>query len=303
MNMADSRQQLVPPTQMRVKAGFVVYAPDSEERCIVILNDGEIEAREKDSPHKIVFTMHPGDLVGVASLLEREPFKYQLVASRDSDVTLITEECMESELKRLPLWLLATIRSFGSRTRDLKQASQKSSITNELLGLAEFLSHKPSKTEIPIQDLLLEFTFLSRLKAIDIIQAFKGLARRHFIEISQQDGKDFCRIPDTRLLETYVDFQAARSKDVPFPPYTLSTTQRKLINLLAKKSGSTPREGASWVKFLSENIPNATLSDWLILKNIGCFVDCGNGSFAIDINTLAKTYLALLFETNIKGVL
>lgn len=303
MNMADSRQQLVPPTQMRVKAGFVVYAPDSEERCIVILNDGELEAREKDSPNKTVFTMHPGDLVGVASLLERERFKYQLVASRDSDVTVITEECMESELKRLPLWLLATIRSFGSRTRDLKQASLKSNIQNELLSLAEFLSHKPSKEYLPLQDLLLEFTFLSRLRAVEIIQAFKGLARRHFIEIKAIEGKECCKIPDTRLLETYVDYQASRSKEAPFPPYTLSKVQRNLIEVLARKSSSGPREGASWVKFLSENIPEATLSDWLILKNIGCFADCGDGNFAIHINTLAKTYLALLFETNIKGVL
>lgn len=309
MNMkTDSRQQLIPPMQKCVKAGFVVYAPDSEERCIVILNDGELEAREKDSPHKTVFTMHPGDLVGVASLLEREPFKYQLVASRDSSVTLITEECMESELTRLPLWLLAVIRSFGSKTRDFKQASLVSSVQDSLRSLAEFLSHKESRKELPLQELLLEYSLLSRLKGTEIIQCFKGLARRHFIEIvhvKNEDGSttDCCKIPDTRLLETFVDYLGARSRDQMYPPYSLNRVQRRIVDFLARHSSTAPMEGVNWVKYLGQNIPEATLSDWLILRNIGCFRDCNDGTAAIHMNTLAKTYMALRFETNIKGVL
>lgn len=308
MNMkTDSRQQLIPPTQIRVKAGFVVYAPDSEQRCIVILDDGELEAREKDSPHKTVFTMHPGDLVGVASLLEREPFKYQLVASRDSNVTLITEECMESELTRLPLWLLAVIRSLGSKTRDFKQAGLASNVQDSLRSLAEFLSHKESRKDIPLQDLLLEYSLISRLKGTEIIQSFKGLARRHFIEITHsknEDGSttDCCRIPDVRLLETFVGYLSARSKEQTFPPYTLSRTQRKLVDFLARHSSTEPMEGVNWVKFLNQNNSEATLSDWLILKDIGCFIDNGNGTFAIHKDSLARTFLALRFETNIKGV-
>ena len=37
-----SRQQLIPPTHQSVKAGFIVYSPKSEERSIVILEDGEL---------------------------------------------------------------------------------------------------------------------------------------------------------------------------------------------------------------------------------------------------------------------
>ena len=304
--MSDSRQRLIPPTQIRVKAGFVVYAPDSEERCIVILDEGELEAYEKDNSRKAVFTMHPGDLVGVASLLEREPFKYRLVASKDSSVTLITEECMESELTRLPLWLLAVIRSFGSRTREFKHASCESRIQDSLRSLAEFLCHKESRKEISLKDLLLEYSLISRLKGTEIIQSFKGLARRRFIEIVQMknpDGTvtDCCKIPDTRLLETFVDYLAARSADQMYPPYTLSRTQRRIIDLLARQTCTKPMEGVNWVKFLSGNIPEATLSDWLILKNMGCFTDESDGTAAIHQGNLTKTFMALRYEANIKG--
>ncbi len=304
MNMkADSRQQIIPPTQKRVKAGFVVYAPNSEERCIVILNDGELEAREKDSPHKIVFTMHPGDLVGVASLLEREPFKYQLVASRDSDITLITEECMESELTRLPLWLLAVIRSFCSKTRDYKQAALHLGAEDTLRSLAEFLSQKKANTPLPLVDTIQEFALVSRIHHREIIQDVKGLVRRHFLELTRAGQKDCIQIPEPRLLEIFVEYLSTRNKDIPYKPYSLTKSQRQIVAFLVRQKRKVALEGVSWVKYLSENIPDATLSDWLILKNAGCFVDYGNGLFKIHENNLYKFFLALKFETNIKGVL
>ena len=91
--------------------------------------------------------MRPGDLVGVAALLEREPFKYELSASKDSKITLVTEECMESELKRLPLWLLALIRNLSAKTHLLKRAAIETRVRNSLKSLAEYLSHKPQDTE------------------------------------------------------------------------------------------------------------------------------------------------------------
>ena len=139
MNMGNSnqpsRQEIIPPTHQSVKAGFIVYSPKSEERCIVILEEGELVARETTPPHSVVFTMRPGDLVGVAALLEREPFKYELSASKDSKITLVTEECMESELKRLPLWLLALIRSISAKTHQLKRSAIETRVQNTLLRL------------------------------------------------------------------------------------------------------------------------------------------------------------------------
>ena len=130
------RQQVIPPTHQSVKAGFVVYSPGSEERNIVILEDGELVARETTPPYSTVFTMRPGDLVGVAALLEREPFKYELSAAKDSKITLVGEDCMESELKRLPLWLLALIRSISAKTHQLKRSAIETRVQNTLLSLA-----------------------------------------------------------------------------------------------------------------------------------------------------------------------
>ena len=62
----NSRQQVIPPARLSVKAGFVVYSHNDQERKIIILDKGELAAVDNSqSPRKIMFTMHPGDLVGV----------------------------------------------------------------------------------------------------------------------------------------------------------------------------------------------------------------------------------------------
>ena len=95
----NSRQQVIPPARLNVKAGFVVYSHNDQERKIIILDKGELAAVDNtESPRKVMFTMQPGDLVGVAALLEREPFRYDLEATEDSEITVVSEDCMESEL-------------------------------------------------------------------------------------------------------------------------------------------------------------------------------------------------------------
>ena len=44
MIRGDSRKKLIPPTQLSVKAGFVVYSPQDEEKKIILLNEGELVA-------------------------------------------------------------------------------------------------------------------------------------------------------------------------------------------------------------------------------------------------------------------
>jgi CRP-like cAMP-binding protein len=117
MIRGDSRKKLIPPTLLSVKAGFVVYSPQDEEKKIILLNEGELVALDPKANNKVVFKIRPGNLVGVGSLLEREPIRYVFQASVDSSITVINDECMESELKSLPVWLLAVIKAISARTR------------------------------------------------------------------------------------------------------------------------------------------------------------------------------------------
>jgi CRP-like cAMP-binding protein len=229
MNMGKqtSRQQLIPPTHQSVKAGFVVYSPGSEYRSIVILEEGELVARETTPPHSVVFTMRPGDLVGVAALLEREPFKYELSASKDSKITLVTEECMESELKRLPLWLLALIRNLSAKTHLLKRAAIETRVRNSLKSLAEYLSHKPQDTEFNLAELLREYSFLTKISTTAAQEDFKSLLRRHLIKLSQKSGRVFCKIVDPELLHIFTDYIRAQETETEFAPYRLSIVQKR----------------------------------------------------------------------------
>ena len=110
----DSRKKLIPPTQLRVKAGFVVSSPQDEDKKIILLNEGELVALDPKANNKVVFKILPGNLVGVGALLEREPVRYVFQATVDSSITIIDNECLESELKSLPVWLLAVIKAISN---------------------------------------------------------------------------------------------------------------------------------------------------------------------------------------------
>ncbi len=298
MRMENSRQQIIPPNRVNVKAGFVVYTPGSEERSIVILNDGELAARNKDNPNEIIFTMHPGDLVGVAALLEREPFHHEIVAIRDSSITIVNEECMESELQRLPVWLLAVIRNMSSKTRRLKYASNESQAQNTQRSLAEYCSHKPAKTQLFLTDLLLEFSWLTRVPKEAILEDFKSLARRHLIAIQKINERIACKITDPELLKIFVDYQESLDQAFPFAPYKLTDFQKRTLAALTTVEATVIKRGHEWLTSIK-----ADISEWLILVNMGWFKELGDDNFCVDAMRVRYFLKALRYETNIRGVI
>lgn len=302
MKMENSRQQIIPPNRINVKAGFVVYTPDSDERSIVILNDGELAARNKDNPSEIVFTMRPGDLVGVAALLEREPFRHELVATKDSTITIVNEECMESELQRLPVWLLAVIKTLSAKTRKMKYASRQSNVESTLKSLAEYCSHKPPKTPLYLTELIQEYSWLTRLPVETIQENFKSLVRRHLLQLTKIEERAVCKIPDPALLKIFIDYQTSQERGEPFAPYKLTLYQKKVLALLSTMSANTKKDGPGWLNFIKQNDPKAGVSQWICLVKLGWFKPVDNDNFVICADKVTYFLKALRYETNIRGV-
>ena len=309
MNMGNSnqpsRQEIIPPTHQSVKAGFIVYSPKSEERCIVILEEGELVARETTPPHSVVFTMRPGDLVGVASLLEREPFKYELSASKDSRITIVDEDCMESELKRLPLWLLALIRKMSSKTHQLKRATVETRVKNTLKSLTEYLCHKPEKVNFNLTELIREFRFLTKIPATTIQEDVKAIFRRHLIKLSQKDERIYCRVVDSELMRIFADYQQSIDSGKDFIPYKLSILQKRLLIFLAPLEMTEPKTSPEWISFIQEKFKDVEVSQWINLLKLEWFrkVDGDNDRYEMDKKTIRYFLKALRYETNIRGVL
>ena len=299
------RQQVIPPTHQSVKAGFVVYSPGSEERNIVILEDGELVARETTPPYSTVFTMRPGDLVGVAALLEREPFKYELSAAKDSKITLVGEDCMESELKRLPLWLLALIRSISAKTHQLKRSAIETRVQNTLLSLAEYLSHKSEKTDFNLAELIREFSFLTKIPTITVEEDLKSLLRRHLIKLSEKNKRIFCRTIDAELLHIFTDYLRNNDNGESFIPYKLTLELKQILVYLSTEDETLSQNGPEWIQFIKQKFPNAAVTQWINLLKLEWFNAEKNNPDIFHINKAKVLYFlkALRYETNIRGVL
>jgi len=301
-----SNQQIIPPTQLRVKAGFVVYSPDSEERKIIILDEGELAAVDRSGGlKKIVFKMQPGDLVGVAALLEREPFRYSIEAQKDSVITIVSEDCMESELKRLPVWLLAVIKGLSSKTRKLKESLRKHRSTDTLRSLAEYCSHLKIKTAYPIQDILQEFHWQTRIPEATILEDLKALARRRFIEMAKADvpNETTIRILSPLLLKLFVDYQSSLERNIPWAPLQLTLEQKRLLVKVSTLEQTMSMDAPAWINFFEKEGMKIDVAQWINMQQFGWFFARSENDFALNTDKIKYFLAALRFETNIRGVL
>jgi hypothetical protein len=296
----NSRQQVIPPARLSVKAGFVVYSHNDQERKIIILDKGELAAVDNSqSPRKIMFTMHPGDLVGVAALLEREPFRYDLEATIDSEITVVGEACMESELKNIPLWLLAVIRELSAKNRLRKEACRHSRAGNSLVSLAEFCRYQKKGKPYPLEGLIQEFCWQTKASAPSVKEDLKALGRRKFLEISGS----VVTVTHPELLELFVDYLEYQEQDKPWPPLQLSLNQKKALVRLSIIEDRTPQDPPAWLAYFQKNNIALTAADWIKMQSLGWFKNPKENLFAPDSKKIQYFLLALRYEINLRGVL
>ena len=306
----NSRQQVIPPARLSVKAAFVVYSHNDQERKIIILDKGELVALDNtQSPRKILFTMHPGDLVGVAALLEREPFRYDLEATVDSEITVVDEDCMESELKNIPIWLLAVIRELSARNRLRKINSRHSRANNPLISLAEFFRHLKKGEPHPLETLVQEFCWQTKADASDVKEDLKALCRRKFVEISEraQAGTEgagpVVTVTQPELLELFADYLESQEQGNPWQPLQLSLNQKKALVRLSITENWTPQDPPAWLAFFQKNNIALTAADWIKMQGLSWFDNPKDNLFVPNPKKIQYFLLALRYEINLRGVL
>ena len=299
MVTGNSQKRLIPPTQLRVKAGFVVSNPQDEDKKIILLNEGELVALDPKANNKIAFRIRPGNLVGVGALLEREPIRYIFQAAVDSTITVINDECMESELKSLPVWLLAAIKAISAKTRKINESIHDAKTDNPLASLASFCKFYNPKELLQKQMLLQEFAWLTKTPLPTANEALKALIRRKMV-IPQGDGATLT-IPDKQLLEIFSDYLKAQKNDTPWYPFKLTILQKRYLVWLSTLEPDTTKDGSAWINLFKEHHLEITVSDWLQMQQFEWFYEKENLLFTLNTNKINYYLTALRYESNIKG--
>lgn len=298
----NSRQQVIPPTRSSVKAGFVVYSPDSGNRELIILDEGELVAVDKSGDKReIKFRMHAGDIVGVASLFEREPFRYTIEAAEDSTVTLISEECLESELKNIPIWLLAILRTLSVNTRLHKEAMRTTPVENTLMSLAEYCAHLESGIKYPVDTLTREFNWLTRIPPAIIKADLKSLLRRNFIGLVKDGESLQLVVHNSMLLQIYSDYLYAREEGLVWEPLRLSLPQKRILVHLTTLQEGVEMEAPEWIRLLNERELPIDVAQWITLQDLGCFKEGLSNKFHVDMKKIEYYLTALRYDSNLRG--
>ncbi|MBQ7078626.1 MAG: Crp/Fnr family transcriptional regulator [Fibrobacter sp.] len=299
MVTGDSRKKLIPPTQLRVKAGFVVSSPQDEDKKIILLNEGELVALDPKENNKVAFKIHPGNLVGVGALLEREPVRYIFQATVDSSITIINDECMESELKSLPVWLLAVIKAISARTRRINESMRSAKTNNPLASLASFCKFFKGDEFLQTKALLQEFSWLTKTPIPTATEALKALIRRKLVVF--HGDKSCLSIPNADLLGIFADYQKAKDLDKPWLPFCLTLQQKRILVLLSTLENGTSKDSTDWIAFFKERHFEMSVADWLQIQQFEWFVEKGNHLLSLDLAKINYFETALKYEQNIKG--
>ena len=299
MITGDSRKNFIPPTRLCVKAGFVVSSPQDEDKKIILLNEGELVALAPKANNKVVFKILPGNLVGVGALLEREPVRYIFQATKDSFITVINDECMESEVKSLPVWLLAVIKAISARTRRINESIHAAKTDNPLASLATFCKFHNKDEHLQAQAMLQEFSWLTKTPIPTAIEALKTLVRRKMV-VPQSDGVTVT-IPSPKLLGIFTDYLKTLEQEKPWLPFKLTLQQKRVLVWLSTLDPSTVKDGSGWISFFKEHHLETTVSDWLEMQTFGWFTEKENHLLALDADKINYFVTALKYEQNIKG--
>ncbi len=299
MITGDSRKDIIPPTRLCVKAGFVVSSPQDEEKKIILLNEGELVALDPKANNKVVFRILPGNLVGVGALLEREPVRYIFQATKDSFITVINDECMESELKSLPVWLLAVIKAISARTRRINESIHAAKTNNPLASLAAFCKFHSKDEQIQPQALLQEFSWLTKTPIPAATEALKALIRRKMV--IPHIETETLSVPNAGLLEIFTDYLKAQEQEKPWLPFKLTLQQKRILVWLSTLDPATTQDGSGWLNFFKEHHLETTVSDWLEMQQFEWFTEKENHLLALNADKIKYFLTALQYEQNIKG--
>jgi hypothetical protein len=298
MMTRDSRKKIIPPTQLCVKAGFVVSSPEDKDKKIILLNEGELIALDPKS-NKVVFKILPGNLVGVGALLERESVRYIFQATVDSSITIINNECLESELKSLPVWLLAVIKAISARTRKINDSIRSAKTDNVLASLASFCKFYKSDDFLQTKALLQEFSWLTKTPIPAASEALKALIRRKLVVF--HGDKTCLSVPNPYLLGIFSDYQKAKDLDKPWGPFCLTLQQKRILVLLSTLENGTSKDATDWISFFKERNLEINVADWLQIQQFEWFTEKGNHLLSLDLKKINYYETALKYAQNIKG--
>lgn len=295
-------QKVIPPMQKCVKAGFLVFKPEESARQLIIVNEGQLIAFEvKNGKKHSVFEMHPGDLIGVASLLEKEKVLYHIEAVIDSKITIIDEECMESQLTKTPVWIVALMKSLSLRTRELKKSRKRSISKNTLQSLACFLYYKKEHT-LPLAETVLEFSWQTRCPIKTAYAELKYLNRKNIIQLKSNElnTEESILIDEPLLLSILIDYISSREAHVAYPPFQFNALEKECMLFLSTYSEAGALESNAWLKILQMQNVHVSVSEIIRFQEYEIFSRNNENFFSINRKKVNKYLLAIQHENNIK---
>lgn len=298
----------IPPLRENVPAGFSVFKAKENPETFLYLEKGELAALVvANGKESELFKVHPGEVVGVQTLLEKQPLPYTLKATEDSSFLKIDEECLASALKNIPVWLLASIRNISQQIKLLLKSDHSISPNGTAKALAAFLLQK---TEILLAEnrsalfndyhlLLKECSWITRIPLKILKEELISFERRRLVLIHDKE----LGIQNPKLLLILIEYLSSLESGKAYPPFHFNLVEKRAVHCLSRVPEGTSLTAPEWLTYLQNNDKFATVAEVILLEKLGLLIKNDLGLLSISEDNIHKFLLCFEFETEIKGAL
>lgn len=299
--------KLIPPTRKTVPAGFSVFKAGDNPEVFLYIESGELAALvEGNENSKNLFTAKSGDLIGVPSLLEKQPLPYSLQAIEETTYLEIDEECLASVLKSTPVWLLAAIRQTTQQTKKAKKSSSFICPGDTTKALSAFLLQKAeiskAQGESPIFEnylaLLKECAWLTRIPLTALKEELFSLERKRLVLIHENE----LGIQEPLLLQALVEYHTAIEQGKEYPPFHFNLVEKRAIHCVSRQGENVQFTESTWLEILQSNDKFATISEVKRLEQLSLLKRTDTTHLRPNSKQINKYLLCFEYEKEIKGV-
>lgn len=100
------------------KKGDILFREGEQSKDLYIIQNGIVKIyKEVDGERYPIAVVHSGQFIGELSFFDGKPRSATAEAATDIKVIRLDQKRLESEIKKLPSWLLVMIRSIAERMR------------------------------------------------------------------------------------------------------------------------------------------------------------------------------------------
>ncbi|MFZ9520261.1 MAG: Crp/Fnr family transcriptional regulator [Silvanigrellaceae bacterium] len=313
------------PVVLLLKPGEILFKEGDACNGVYIVKQGDLEVfREKDGTSIVLATMHPGDVIGTATIFSRESRTACARAHTAAQVVHVCLDTVEGSFKNLPIWVQAVLKDSVARLKSsndqlLEAKLQERKLQQKAGTKYHFASQFSAFLGFAIRSGLVKDEGIELFPLKGVVERCESILQKRsdylekildaFVKgslVKIQPDKKWGRSiysPNAALMEDFGNFvlQCAKTEGAGFVPTKHQLLMSSLVRLAKKPDFKEYYTKAEFIEMLSKesgkSITNEILEEFVKLRLVASAAGADKLSWSA-----VQIQKRLIFESTVRFV-